>query len=68
MTQHTTITDLQDREITPALGEYADDFDIDAITEDLRDQDLITYDGEHFALEATPDEFWAIVAQHDTAN
>ena len=51
-------------EIVGILGEYADDYDIDAIA-----ADCFTYRpaARQFFQTATEDEFWASVAKHDTS-
>ena len=55
---YTTLTDLTSAEIIPALGDYASDFDIDAITYNKPQQG--------FTLDIDPDTFWSIAARHDT--
>ena len=65
---YTTLADLTSTEIIPALGDYASDFDIDALTAELRHIDAITYNKpqQGFTLDIDPDTFWSIAARHDT--
>lgn len=56
----TTRTRAIEQVILPALGEYAADFDIDAIADEV----LGNY--EHgYVQKVDTDEFWEIVAKHD---
>ena len=65
---YTTLADLTSAEIIPALGDYANDFDIDAITAELRHIDAITYNKpeQGFTLDIDSETFWSIAARHDT--
>lgn len=64
MEKFTTITDYIDQVLAPALGEYADDFDLMELADDCVD-----YDAERQAFVQTVDEeeFWKIVEAHDQA-
>lgn len=56
----TTRTDVIAYEIKPALGEYFNDFDLDAIVDDV-----YTYDA-HDGYEQREDvDFWDVVSKHD---
>lgn len=48
------------REIIEALGENADDFDIEAIADDV-----LASDEHGYWCTVDPDEFWHVVQQHD---
>lgn len=64
---YTTLAELIDREIAPALD---DTFDIDGFVTELRDRDLIVYTGRGFELVTDEDgntpDFWDIAAKYDT--
>ena len=68
---YTTIDDLRDAEITPAFGDYEDDFDTDAFVVELRELGHIryvktgnlTHDG--LILDIDDETFWEIAARHD---
>lgn len=68
-----TLTTLDDvrREIADALGEYADDFDIDAIAADCYafaayvDDDGTQYSDAFFVQVVDSCDFWEIVKRHD---
>lgn len=56
-----TITDVIDQYVTPSLGDFADDFDIDGIADDItcmRSGQIVLRDDI---------DFWAIAAEHETA-
>ena len=62
----TTIQDAIDYEVEPALGEYASDYDVEAIAREFFD----VYD-EHDGFYASDDDdarFWAIVEKHDISD
>lgn len=63
MTTYTTRNEAIDREIIQPLGEYADQFDIDAIA----DQVLVSVgEGIDYRFTANEDvDFWDVVAQHE---
>lgn len=60
MESFTTITDVNDQLVIPALGEWVDDYDVESIADEItewRDNKLVvTCDDE---------EFWKIVESHD---
>lgn len=71
MQRFTTIQDVIN-EITPAFGDYAADYDIDAIAREISDyrtdtdeqgNELLTTAG--FEIIAADDEFWAIAEKHE---
>lgn len=53
----TTKTDALDYAILPALGEYADEHDLDVIFDRA-----FTYNGRGYVQSVDTDEFWTIVA------
>lgn len=54
--------------IVSSLEEYADDFDLDAIVQDLSDEGHLKYrGGVGYSIDATSEEYWGIIAKHDTA-
>lgn len=63
MTTYTTRNEAIDREIIQPLGEYADQFDIDAIA----DQVLVSIgEGINYRFTTSDDvDFWDVVAQHE---
>lgn len=71
MTRYTTIQDVIEQAVLPALGEYADDHDADAIAReaytyrvdhDAHGNELLNTAG--FEQAVTDDEFWQIVQRH----
>lgn len=64
MQTYTTITDYIEQVLTPALGEYADDFDVMELAHDCVDYDA---DKQAFVQTVSEDEFWKIVEKHDQA-
>ena len=71
MRRFTTITDVIQHEIAPALGEYADEYDLEAIAHeayeyrvdtDERGRGLANTAG--FESVVDHDEFWEIVQKH----
>lgn len=76
MSRFTTIAEVIEHHIVPSLGEYAADFDTDAIAAEVTEYRTDEYPGHPGSVnlgtagyEVTVDdaEFWAIVARHDTA-
>lgn len=70
MTTYTTLRDLIDQEIAPALDGVDEGFDVDALVRILRDSDLIVYDGRGFTMPGDPDSgateaFWEAVQAVD---
>ena len=61
-----TVPHLIEAEILPFLGGYDADFDIDAITAEMRDTGMIKWTPGGFIL-AEDDELtiWELIAQHD---
>lgn len=55
-----TRQDAIEQEIIPALGEFADQYDIEAIADDA-----LTYVAGHGFDVAQDEEFWRIVERHD---
>lgn len=69
---YTDIKELVEFEIIPALGEYKDDFDIQAIQRDtvavileFDDAGTQLMSGEYVLDVVDPDDFWDIVQSHD---
>ena len=60
-TTYTTIQDAIDYEVEPALGEYAKDYDMEAIAREYFD----LYDERDGFSASDPDGFWDIAARHD---
>lgn len=58
-----TKTDLIDYEISPALGEYFGDYDIDAIIDEA-----YTFDYPDGYKQREDIDFWDIVSKHDMTN
>jgi hypothetical protein len=74
MTRYATRQDAEQRALIPALGVYADSFDIDAISaavfeyrvdKDGAGNELLNTAG--FEQVVTDAEFWDVVAKHDKA-
>ena len=64
---YTTDRDIRAMVIeTLEAGEGIEDFDIDAIVDSIKA--AATYHGREFENVAEGDDFWAIVAQHDTSD
>ncbi len=70
--RYTTRPDAIEQAILPALGDHADDYDVDAICQETFDyrvdtdqhgNELLNTAG--FEQTVTDDEFWEIVARHD---
>ena len=61
MTSFSTKTDAIDQYITPALGEYASDYDLDAIF----DECFTWKDGRLVCIHE--DDFYEIAAKYDTS-
>ena len=62
---HATVGDLIEREIKPALGEHAGDYDLDAMVADLKERGLVQHvdfpgqaQRNGFVMQASEDEFW----------
>lgn len=70
-TIYTTATDYIDQVVIPALGDYAGEFNIDAITEEMLVwHDEINKDGNIVVtrsglIEDPEKDFWAVVAAHE---
>jgi hypothetical protein len=71
--RYTTITDVIDQAVAPALGEYADDYDLEAIAREAFDYKVDTdADGNELldtaGFEQVVDKagFWAIAEKYDT--
>lgn len=73
MSRYTTIADVIQQDVIPALGEHAADYDAEAIAREAFEYRVDT-DGQGrellntagFEQTATVDEFWQIAAKHDT--
>lgn len=53
------------RQVSTTLGDHADDFDIDAIVDDL----IAAHDGDLTSIDDFDSQsYWAIVETHDTTN
>ena len=72
--RYTTIADVIDQAVTPALGEFGADYDTDAIAReayawridhDEQGRELLNSAG--FEQAVTDDEFWQIVERHANA-
>lgn len=57
---YTTITDAINYHIIPALGEFAEDYDVAAIA-----QELYHWNGTALECDADDEEFWACVQRHE---
>lgn len=66
-----TITDYRDQVVIPALGEYADDYDTDAIAEHMTewhdevDTNRATIASQSGLIERNDLDFWNVVAAND---
>lgn len=61
-TKYTTWTEVIEREIIPALGQYVDDFDVDAIAEAVIEcHSGHRAEDNYFCMGVDEDEFWKIV-------
>ncbi|MBW1600917.1 hypothetical protein JJV70_02120 [Streptomyces sp. JJ66] len=72
--RYTTLADVIDQAIVPALGEYGSDYDIEAIARETHTWVIDTdSDGNEllntggFEQTVSDDEFWAIAEKHDTS-
>lgn len=68
---YTTIADVIDQAIAPALGEYGDDYDLEAIARATHEWTIDTDDEGNellntggFRQTVTTEQFWAIAEQH----
>lgn len=63
MNRYSTVNELVEREIVAALGEHADDHDIEAIERHMLDNDMIVWDPSwqafHLAIES--DVVWQVI-------
>ena len=70
-THYTTLADLIEREITPALAGVEPNFDIWGFSQALRDRELIDWTGNGFALVTdgygATAGFWDLVSEFDAA-
>ncbi|WP_027018986.1 hypothetical protein [Corynebacterium sputi] len=70
--RYTTLNDVRDYEVIPALGEYAADYDVDAIAAEVSRWEADLYPGTSVANAATAGfvvvednwEFWDTVQRH----
>lgn len=60
---HETIADAIEREILPALGEWAADYDVDAMA-----RELFEYSPDTRRLEPTGADFWEVARRHDVSS
>ncbi|WP_344251467.1 hypothetical protein [Brevibacterium sanguinis] len=76
MPRFATVDDVIDRHVVPTLGEYAADFDVDAIASEVtayRADEYPAHPGSinlsttGLEVAVTDAEFWEIVARHDIA-
>lgn len=65
MRTYQTLNDLVAHEVTPALGEYAEDFDVSGLVAELREVGLITATPTGFKIMRNVDEFWRVAERHD---
>ncbi len=66
MTIYTTIDDYIAQVVRPSLGEYADDYDVRAIAQEMtewQDHDNATFNG---FVEREDVDFWDIAVKHET--
>lgn len=56
----TTVADVINYEIVPALGEYVNDFDLAAIVDEV-----YTYDAHDGYKQREDVDFWDVVSKHD---
>lgn len=56
----TTVADVIDYEIVPALGEFVNDFDLSAIVDEV-----YTYDAHDGYKQREDVDFWDVVSKHD---
>lgn len=59
MATFTTITDVIEQIVLPSLGEYAADYDVEAIARDIYEWQ----DGQ-IVITAEGDDFWEIAERH----
>lgn len=71
MQRFTTLTDVIRDEIAPALGEYADEYDLEAIAREVYEYRVDTDErgrglanSAGFECVVDNDEFWEIVQKH----
>ena len=62
-TVYTTITDAIERYIEPALGDYADDYDMEAIFDDLFEYD----EAKRGFVEREDLDFYEVAQAHDVS-
>ena len=68
--KYQTIDDVINYEIAPALGDFVDDYDIDAIAAEAfeyvvdLDEDGVQHDNGYF-IKRDGVDFWAIAQKHD---
>ncbi|MDY5160979.1 hypothetical protein [Actinotignum urinale] len=66
MKLYTTLSDLEGQEVIPALGEFVDDFDTEAIAFEISEyQSSNDLNKCGFIVTVTEEEFWEIVEKHD---
>ena len=65
MRTYQTIDDLVAHEVTPALGENVEDFDVPGLVAELREVGLITATPAGFEIMRNVDKFWRIAQRHD---
>ena len=71
--KYQTITDVIAYEIKPALGDFVDDFDLDAIADEAfeyvvdLDENGVQH-GNGYFIEREGVDFWAIVQKHDISD
>lgn len=59
-TTYTSANDVRDQLVLPALGEYADEHDVDAIVSDV----ILGWDDKGHAVLVEDEKFWTIVELH----
>lgn len=73
-TIYTTISDYIDQEVAPALGEWKDDYDMEAIAQDMLEwhsepHPLGGINGDTFGLVVREDlDFWDVAELHENTN
>ncbi|WP_392399397.1 hypothetical protein [Actinotignum urinale] len=66
MKLYTTLSDLEGQEVIPALGEFVDDFDTEAIAFEISEyQSSNDLNKCGFIVTVMEEEFWEIVKKHD---
>ncbi len=65
MATYTTLADFVSQYIARTLGDVVDDYDVNAIAEELLDRDFIAWTPAGFQFTGTDEGYWDVVARHD---